>query len=121
MLQLHSELIQVTGGMDGVRDDGLLDSALESPFQTFGGIDIYPTLQQKAARIGYSLIQNHPFIDGNKRIGVHAMLVFLSLNGIEIKCTQRELADTGLKVASREMSSEELTEWIFNKSTTESE
>lgn len=86
ILQLHSELIQVTGGIDGVRDDGLLDSALESPFQTFDGDDLYPDLQQKAARLGYSLISNHPFVDGNKRIGVHTMLTFLSLNGIKIDC-----------------------------------
>lgn len=112
VLLLHSELIKATGGIDGVRDNGLLDSALESPFQTFSGNDIYQTLQQKAARLGYSLIQNHPFIDGNKRIGVHTMLTFLSFNGIEISCTQNELADMGLRVASGNMSADDLVEWI---------
>lgn len=121
ILQLHSELIQVTGGIDGVRDDGLLDSALESPFQTFDGDDLYPDLQQKAARLGYSLISNHPFVDGNKRIGVHTMLTFLSLNGIEIDCMQNELADIGLKVASGNMSADELVEWICNNTDSQTE
>ena len=76
ILMLHTQLIQQTGGSDGVRDYNLLDSALES----FGGEDLYPTLQAKAARLGYGLIKNHCMIDGNKRIGTHAMLVFLALN-----------------------------------------
>ena len=90
---MHSSLIAATGGLDGVRDNGLLESALETPFQTFDGEDIYPSLLQKAARLGFSLVANHPFIDGNKRIGIHAMLVFLAINGIEINCTQEELID----------------------------
>ena len=76
IIAVHSSLIAATCGSDGIRDKGLLESAIEAPFQTFGGIDLYPALLQKAARIGYCLISNHPFIDGNKRIGIHAMLVF---------------------------------------------
>ena len=87
ILRLHSELIRETGGSDGLRDEGLLDSALCAPFQGFGGLDTFPSLQQKGARLGYGLICNHAFIDGNKRIGVHAMLVFLALNGIELVYT----------------------------------
>jgi len=75
---LHSSLIEATGGTDGVRDIGLLESALEAPFQTFDRKDLYPALIQKAARLGQSLISNHPFVDGNKRIGIHTMLVFLA-------------------------------------------
>lgn len=88
VLLLHSRLIAETGGIDGVRDDGLLESSLNAPFQSFGGIDVFPSIQQKAARLGYGLIKNHAFVDGNKRIGTHAMLVFLALNNIELEYTQ---------------------------------
>lgn len=93
VLLLHEQLVAETGGSAGVRDEGLLESALSAPFQGFGGVDAYPSIQQKAARLGYGLVKNHPFVDGNKRIGAHAMLVFLALNGIELEYTQRELAD----------------------------
>ena len=89
ILMLHAQLIQQTGGSDGVRDYNLLDSALETPFQSFGGEELYPTIQAKAARLGYRLIKNHCMIDGNKRIGTHVMLVFLALNGIELSYTQK--------------------------------
>lgn len=114
VIAMHSSLIESTGGTDGIRDDGLLDSAIESPFQTFGEVDLYPTLLQKAVRLGFSLVSNHPFIDGNKRIGVHAMLVFLELNGVEVYCTQKELTDVGLSLASGSMSAEDLFEWLTN-------
>lgn len=91
ILLLHSQLIQQTGGSDGVRDYALLESAIEAPFQSFGGDELYPTIQAKAARLGYGLIKNHCMIDGNKRIGTHVMLVFLALNGIELSYTQKEL------------------------------
>ena len=109
---MHTALIAATGGADGVREEGLLESALEAPFQTFGGTDIYPTLLQKAARLGHSLVLNHPFVDGNKRIGVHTMLVFLALNGAEIECTQDELANMGLSSAGGTMNAEELLAWL---------
>lgn len=91
ILKLHSQLIKQTGGSEGVRDHNLLDSALETPFQCFGGEDLYPTIQAKASRLGYGLIKNHAVVDGNKRIGIHAMLVFLALNGIELSYSQTEL------------------------------
>ncbi len=112
VISLHSSLIEATGGTDGVRDMGLLESALETPFQTFGGKDLYPALIQKAARLGHSLISNHPFVDGNKRIGIHTMLVFLAANGIEIECTQKELIDVGLSLADGTMNAEKLLIWL---------
>ena len=109
---MHSSLIAATGGSDGIRDDDLLESALEAPFQTFGGVDLYPALFQKAARLGFSIVANHPFIDGNKRIGIHVMLVFLALNGIEIICTQQELIEIGLALASGTMNADDLFCWL---------
>ena len=78
VILLHAQLIAETGGAEGVRDEGLLESALYAPFQSFGDRDVYPSIQQKAARLGIGLTKNHAFVDGNKRIGAHAMLVFLS-------------------------------------------
>lgn len=112
VITIHSSLIEVTGGTDGVRDMGLLESALEIPFQTFGGKDLYPALIQKAARLGHSLVSNHPFVDGNKRIGIHVMLVFLAINGVEIECTQQELIDVGLSLADGTMNAEKLLIWL---------
>lgn len=109
---LHSQLIEETGGTDGIRDEGLLDSALAAPFQSFGDIDIYPSIQQKAARLGYGLVKNHAFVDGNKRIGAHAMLVFLVLNKIDLDYTQDDLSDAFLKVAAGAMTQADLLEWI---------
>lgn len=114
ILMLHTQLIQQTGGSGGVRDYNLLDSALETPFQSFGGDELYPTIQAKAARLGYGLIKNHCMIDGNKRIGTHAMLVFLALNGIELKYTQKELYETILDVAAGNIEYEDLLQWVLN-------
>ena len=112
ILMLHSMLIAQSGGMDGLRDEGLLDSAVNTPLQAFGGQELYPTILEKAARLGYGLIHNHPFVDGNKRIGAHAMLVFLALNGIELEYTQRELADIILQVAAGEADYDTLFHWL---------
>ena len=114
VMLLHEQLLEKTGGTAGVRDYGLLDSALETPFQSFGGEDIYPSIQQKAARLGYGLIKNHPFVDGNKRIGAHVMMVFLCLNGIELNYTQKELEDVILGVAAGELDSDKLLQWLVN-------
>lgn len=113
ILMLHSQLIEETGGSDGVRDYNLLESAIESPFQSFGGDELYPTIQAKAARLGYGLIKNHCMIDGNKRIGTHAMLVFLALNGIELRYTQKELYGTILDVAAGRLDYEDLLNWVL--------
>lgn len=113
ILALHREIIRETGGTDGLRDEGLLDSAINAPFQGFGGTEQFPSLQQKGARLGYGLIRNHAFVDGNKRIGAHAMLVFLSLNGIELKYTQEELADMVLRIAAGSLQFEDMVHWII--------
>ena len=112
ILLLHSVLIAESGGSDGVRDEGLLDSAVNTPFQTFSGQDLYPTVLEKAVRLGFGLIRNHPFIDGNKRIGTHAMLVFLNLNSITLSYEDDELISTILSVASGEMDADSLLKWI---------
>lgn len=109
---LHQLIAEETGGEIGVRDEGLLDSALESAFATFDGKDLYPTKEEKGARLGYSLISNHAFVDGNKRIGMYIMMTFLELNGIKLDCKDQDIVDTGLALASGEMSYEELLEWI---------
>lgn len=116
ILKMHSLIIQKTGGSDGVRDKGLLDSALKQPFQSFDGEDLYKTVQAKAARLGFSLIKNHPFIDGNKRIGVLAMLVLLEMNGILVQCTDEELIELGLGVANNLLSDKDLLYWIIEHS-----
>ena len=113
ILMLHNELIRETGGSGGLRDEGLLDSALNAPFQGFGDVDSFPSLQQKGASLGYGLICNHAFVDGNKRIGAHAMLLFLSLNGIELEYTQNELSDMILDVAAGNLRFEDMVKWII--------
>lgn len=113
ILLLHEQLIAETGGSSGLRDEGMLDSALNAPFQTFGGEDVYPSLQQKAARLCFGLVKNHPFLDGNKRIGAHVMLVFLALNGIELRHTQTELSDVILQLAAGTIQSSDLLNWIL--------
>lgn len=113
LLALHSVLIEAFGGSEGVRDEGLLESALASPFQTFDGEPVYPSLQSKAAQLGFGLIRNHPFVDGNKRIGAHIMLIFLELNGITLRYGQQELIDIVLSVASGEADRQGLFQWIL--------
>ena len=112
ILALHRDLIDTFGGAPGIRDEGLLDSAVHAPFQTFGNAEFYPTLEEKASRLGYGLTVNHPFLDGNKRIGAHAMLTFLALNGCFLRCTNRELSDCFLSVASGETGEGQLLDWI---------
>lgn len=114
VILLHRELIKHTGGTDGLRDEGLLESALSSPFQSFGDVESFPSIQQKAVRLGFGLIKNHAFVDGNKRIGAHVMLVFLELNGVAMNYTQTDLSDIILDVASGKCSFEELVIWIIN-------
>lgn len=114
VLSLHSELVTEFGGVDGIRDEAMLDSSLNTPFQTFEGVDLYPGVIEKAARIGYGLVKNHPFVDGNKRIGTHIMLMFLSLNNILLEYEDDDLIDVILSIASGDMDDEKLREWIEN-------
>ena len=109
---LHAQLIKETGGMEGIRDEGLLDSAILSPFQSFDDKDLYPSVLEKGARLGFGLIRNHAFIDGNKRIGAHAMLVFLALNSHSFSYTQKELTEIILSVAAGEKDYDDLLLWL---------
>ena len=115
LISMHNSICLKTGGASGIRDEGLLDSAISSPFQTFGGSDLYPTIEEKAARLGFSLIKNHVLIDGNKRIGAHAMLVFLALNKIKLTYTQEELYKIIYHLAEGLSSYEDLLQWIKEK------
>ena len=91
ILLLHKLMAEATGGSVGVRDEALLESALENAFAGFGDQEFYPTKEEKGARLGYALISNRALVDGNKRIGVYVMLSFLEMNGIKIKCTDEEI------------------------------
>lgn len=112
VLSLHKDIIAVSGGSPEIRDEGLLDSALNAPFQTFDGTDIYPTILEKASRLGYGLIKNHPFVDGNKRIGTHTMFVFLEINHVELEYTDHELIDLILDIASGTKNENQLFIWL---------
>lgn len=113
ILMLHNQLIESFGGSSGVRDDGLLSSALECLFQYFGGEELYPSIQEKAARLCYGLVKNHAMLDGNKRIGAHTMLVFLVVNGYELEYTQKDLIDLILDVAGSKKGYEDILAWIL--------
>ena len=110
---LHQLIAQATGGEVGLRDEGLLESALESAFATFDGADLYPSKGEKGARLGFTLISNHAFVDGNKRIGMYVMLTFLEVNGIRIKASDKEISDTGLAIAAGKMKYQELLNWVI--------
>lgn len=114
VMEVYKVLTDSTGGTVGVRDEGLLLSAIEAPYQTFGGIDLFPTVLEKGVRLGYGLVSNHPFVDGNKRIGILVMLVFLQLNGINLELTDEMIVDVTLKVASGEYKYEDLLNFIQN-------
>lgn len=114
VLLLHQLIAEKTGGSIGVRDEGLLESALEAAFSTFGGQELYPSKEEKGARVGFALISNHAFVDGNKRIGMHIMLTFLLVNGIRLNCTNEDVVEAGLGVAAGTMGYEDLLQWIRN-------
>jgi len=115
IIALHAEVIFRSGGILGIRDRGGLESAVAQPQMTFDGRDLYPSLSEKAAALGHGLIQNHPFLDGNKRIGHAAMEVFLVLNSCEIESLVDEQEEIILAVASSRMSRSELGEWLARK------
>lgn len=112
VLLLHQLMAQSTGGSIGVRDENLLDSALESCYATFDGQELYPTKIEKAAKLGYSLVSNHAFIDGNKRIGMYIMLTFLEINGIKISAENQDIINVGLSLADGTMKYQDLVNWI---------
>jgi len=113
--RLHKMQIDAAGGLDGIRDESMLDSALSAAFQTFGGTELFPTVVAKIARIAYGLVSNHPFIDGNKRIGTYVMLVLLELNNIDIDFTDDDIIHIGLDMASGKMNDKELLDIILSR------
>ena len=117
ILFMHKTLIERYGGIHGVRDEGLLDSAINAPFQSYGGVEFYPGLPEKAARLGYGLIQNHPFYDGNKRIGALAMLTLLDINGVVLNTDSAELTASTLQVAGGTMDEPALLTWVKSRLT----
>ena len=112
VLLLHKLIAEETGGSIGVRDEALLESALEGAFAGFGEREFYPTKEEKGARLGYTLISNQAFVDGNKRIGMYVMLTFLEVNGLRVECTNEEVAEVGLAVAAGTMDYEALLAWV---------
>ncbi|WP_448572879.1 type II toxin-antitoxin system death-on-curing family toxin [Trichothermofontia sp.] len=117
VLELHHRVIEQSGGALGVRDVGLLESAIAQPRMTFGGEDLYPSLIDKAAALGFSIIMNHPFLDGNKRTGHAAMETFLILNGMEINAPVDEQERVVLAIASGKLGREALVEWLQQNTT----
>lgn len=109
---LHQLMAQATGGSVGLRDEGLLDSVLESAFATFDGVELYPSKEEKAAKLAFSLVSNHAFVDGNKRIGVYVLLSFLEINGIRIDASDDDVVHLGLGIADGTMKYEEILSWI---------
>lgn len=112
VLEIHRQVIERTGGTVGVRDLKALESAIMQPYITFGGEELYPTIVEKAAVLGFSLVMNHPFVDGNKRTAHAAMETFLILNGFEIQASVDEQETVILRLARGELSRERFTEWL---------
>lgn len=112
VLVIHERVMNQSGGQQGLRDLGALQSAIAQPQMTFGNEDLYPTLEAKAAAIGHAIIQNHPFVDGNKRTGHAAMEIFLVLNGVEINSPVDEQEKIILAVAAGKMARDEFIEWV---------
>lgn len=118
ILNLHKYSIQKYGGSEGLRDSGLLESAIARPFQTFGGEDLYPSVFEKAAALGESLIINHPFIDGNKRTGAVAMSALLEDEGLIFSAEEEDFYNFVISISTREKKFDEIVEWL--KKNTES-
>ena len=115
IIALHGMAIRQTGGSADLRDEGALDAALAAPFQTFGGNALYPSIKAQIARLCYGWIQNHPFVDGNKRTGMLVLLVCCEINGMAIEITDEEIIELGLSLASGKMDCQALTQWLMGK------
>ncbi len=115
ILVIHQQLIDRYGGLPGIRDEGLLDSALNTPFQGFGEFEFYPTLPEKAVRLCFGLVKNHPFFDGNKRIGAMALTSTLDLNHYSLHATNGELAKVILQLAANEITDADLLQWVCDR------
>lgn len=112
VLFLHQLIAEETGGSVGVHDEALLESALEGIYGGFDEEEFYPTKEEKGARLGYTLISNHAFVDGNKRIGMLIMLTFLAVNGLPVECGTEDIVRMGLGVADGSIGYEELLKWV---------
>ena len=112
VFEIHAYQIRRFGGSAGLRDRGALEAAVSRPQMTFGGEDLYPEIAAKAAALMHSLVMNHPFVDGNKRVGAHAALLFIRANEMEPEITSAELTEVTLSVARGELSAEALTIWL---------
>jgi len=112
IISLHMAIYERYGGSCGVLNEGMLDSALQAPFQTFGGEELFPETKDKIIRLAYGLIKNHSFNDGNKRIGALVLLVLLELNGYKVNATNEEFADIIMGIAASEKDDKDLTEWV---------
>ena len=110
--ELHRELEDAFVLSSGVRDKNLLASAVNTPFQTFMGSDLYPSLYDKAAQLCYGLANNHPFTDGNKRTALHSMYVYLIINGFDITATQQDVENMIIDIAAGNMTNTELVQWL---------
>ena len=113
IISIHSKLIAKTGGLDGIRDISLLESAVASANNSFDDVEQYPSIEEKGARLAFAIISNHAFIDGNKRIGILTMLMTLKLNQVNITYSQEELIELGLSVASGKLKYDEIYNWIL--------
>jgi death-on-curing protein len=114
IINLHKMMLRSTGGAEGIRDIGALESSVYHAFATFDGKDLYPSLEEKAARQAYGIINSHPFTDGNKRIGLLVMLVFLEINDIKLRYSQEELIDLGMSAASGKKDYQAIYKWIID-------
>ncbi|HEX9060182.1 MAG TPA: type II toxin-antitoxin system death-on-curing family toxin [Clostridia bacterium] len=112
IILFHEKIVGETGGSSGIRDRGLIESALNRVFMTYDGKDLYPNINEKIAVIAHSLISNHGFVDGNKRIGVAVMLILLKMNNIKVSYSQKELIDVGLRTAEGLMKETDILNWI---------
>ena len=112
IIYLHQQVVLISGGSPGVRDEGLLESAVYRPQASFGGHEFYPDLFSKAAAMGFSLIKNHPFLDGNKRTGFEAMRLMLRLNGFDLRTSEDAKFDFVMKMAESKLTEQAIAEWL---------
>ncbi len=115
VVELHRQVVHSSGGSHGIRDLGILESAVAQPRMSFDGQDLYPTLVEKAAALGSSLVQNHPFVDGNKRVGHAALEVTLVLNGFELSASIEEQEQIMLDLAAGKLTREEFSIWVGSR------
>lgn len=115
ILSLHQKMIKTTGGSSGIRDIDLLQSAIQNAFATFDGHELYPDIKDKIVTICFSIINNHPFIDGNKRMGIYVLLILLQYNNINLTYTEDDLVDLGMGIAEGRLNRKDIIEWLIKR------